>query len=393
MCRDILIAENDDCDTYLYGGLAPADDFAAKNAGCTLQAASAYFASLTNQNSPSVGPILKSLLVPPLVWLIDYLGFRFYFSLLLPVMKSPIVYGTTKSDPITNKDPFVHAALLSIGRVLNIAPSKLVLADRLNNSNSKHIELATSIDFDIRIGDDGKKHFLDFRNALPSEDTACISHLPIIGHTQTFRCFRAELLSIWKDHGGGPVNPNIARDCLEDLDEQEAKSVSTQVTRFLIKEIIPSFVKELIMHEAENPDKLHDISKLSRLSHRHGINIRHLGLVRSLLPNLGFGKAYKSLIFVELLSRVLKSIIRERWRSLIKNHSGIVRDIEVKLLITRILNDFISPPKFLDKISGLDISQPIFSKFWLDLQIMMNEKFGISSWCDQSSINIDLKIS
>ena len=56
MCRDLLIdSPNPELNPeprFLYGGRAPADDFAAKNAGCSLRAASAYAARLMG-NGPS----------------------------------------------------------------------------------------------------------------------------------------------------------------------------------------------------------------------------------------------------------------------------------------------------------------------------------------------------
>jgi Translation initiation factor eIF3 subunit 135 len=92
-----------------------------------------------------------------------------------------------------------------------------------------------------------------------------------------------------------------------DPDRREHSSEVYAATRHLFNEVIPSFARDLNKQEIRPVDHIELVSLL----HKRGINMRHLGIVRSGVnpPHL------RSFLLSEMCMRVCKNVFREHMRA------------------------------------------------------------------------------
>ena len=84
----------------------------------------------------------------------------------------------------------------------------------------------------------------------------------------------------------------------------------------------------------ESLDLSNQLSNLCEIIHREGINIRYLGLIRLHCKK----PTIKKYIFVEMISRIVKNILRSRMRLSMKSSNGIQRRTELHSIVIDMFN-------------------------------------------------------
>jgi F-box/leucine-rich repeat protein 2/20 len=129
-------------------------------------------------------------------------------------------------------------------------------------------------------------------------------------------------LHSWRNHLICTLRPELVQSSLEPVNPDSFSAWAGRNTREdhgalrdlfnrLKKNVIPGVAAFLQMHGEDNPD-LTGIF-LSKILHRHGINIRFLGLVGRQVQNPHMIRAIAS----EMVARFVKCDLRSRWRNLL----------------------------------------------------------------------------
>lgn len=260
----------------LYGD----DEFASKVAGNELRAL-VYFQKFAKK----VG--IRS----PLMCLIDFRGFRVLAMNLLPISSADgtFLHGSADGGNVVNFNPEVHEKM-------NILGKKMHLKSHLFQEK----EFCFPVDMEIHKGLDGNLYACDFARIFPPQDPKILGKLH---NSYLFRSFRPEFVMKY--------SKNLSSDAFCDwgyhnraLNDSEV----TEATLYLHQKTIPILAAEL---DAENmkPEELtlHDVTETF---HRHGVNLRYMGIVRNLLKS----PAKKLALYHIIIARTLKSFWRSHMR-------------------------------------------------------------------------------
>ena len=141
-----------------------------------------------------------------------------------------------------------------------------------------------------------------------------------------------------------PMNPDCLVPCPLSPDALTAFSNSdpsalernkevTRATERLIYEIVPLVAQNLSQLSPS------DISSLnfSIYLHSHGVNIRHMGLIRSLIPRSHITNPIRTALLLQLICRTLKNITRDYQRRWMKSEQS-TSEQGMYLLLIQILN-------------------------------------------------------
>ena len=258
------------------------DEFAAKAAGLERLGALEYLKTHTHK-----------LNVPPTA-IIDYAGHR-----ILAVAKIPTenvvfndegevrkitedqVYGTAKNGELfLNKHKTASNALKSASIRLNLAEHSCKgLRDIMANTTSASADI--QLFYSKR---DEEFYGRNFKHAFPPEHPEVTAvHLPRVPRDQSifWRRLRPEFCRKYEYEQLSPDALCLITQRVEDRDKQN-KAVEL-ATSYLLKELIPSFVKELTGRKYALPLSEGLGLDLTTELHSRGINMRHLGLMRSML--------------------------------------------------------------------------------------------------------------
>lgn len=258
------------------------DEWAAKAAGHDRRGASEYFKTHT-----------PKLNVPP-VATIDYAGFRVHAVAKLPTQNvifneegevrkitEDQVHGTIRNgDMFLNKHKTAHNALKSASLRLN-------LDEHCCRGLKDILAQSTCASADIKVYHskiDDEFYCREFSRAFPPEHPELTPHLDRSPRDQSifWRQLRPELC---RKYEGGKLSPDAL--CLiiqrsPDRDKQNA-GVS-EATNHLITTVIPALLADLAWRDFTSFPLSEGLGlDLTTELHSRGINIRHLGLLRSLL--------------------------------------------------------------------------------------------------------------
>lgn len=234
-----------------------------------------------------------------------------------------IRYVTMSSVPLIDLEPGVLYGTDDGGRTVYADPSfdrlMSAAADRLHLARHwvcNQQQLHSAGDVEGRKGKDGRYYVLDLSRTFPPESVRTCTHLPRLGTPEFYRMLRPEFLQIWKEKNqGAALNPDAYTHFSAGPDSRQLNRTVTDATRYLLDEVIVDFVDRFSDHVAEF-DYTHPCSQLL---HQHGINARHMGLIRSRLwfpPQLSFW-------LMEMLARSIKNVLRARLRTAAEHGSNI----------------------------------------------------------------------
>ncbi len=263
---------------------------AAKVAGHDLKGCSCYFqANVAN-------------LHVPLMSCIDFAGFRLVAMCELPISSSTLVVGTNDGGKtIAATDTFLLVQLKAAAKILN-----------LREHHVGRLLFTSAADLEGHFSHlDGRRYLLDFSRAMPPDPEAGRRG----GEERFVRLLRPELVQ----QAPEPLNPD-AFSGFHGTDrtatEEAADCRGIEAAAEMLKELCESVAKEVTQKAVEcgdNEDMLAALQdSLSRILHTRGVNVRMLGAVYARSNHLWA----RRVLAVEMASRVVKRVVRARWRKL-----------------------------------------------------------------------------
>lgn len=240
----------------------------------------------------------------PLCAILDYRGYRVLCTAVLPDMAEPKdlidVYGHAAelgdeeaSTAWEDQQKKLHQRLSRLGVAANIKPHVIRVDDVIE-------EVIMASDVQMFIGKDRKQYLMSVRRVLPPEPPT----YPMQGDSwHLWRTVRPELLM----SSPTPVNPDCFTNFCGRKNREDNKALRMMFNR-LKKNVIPGFAHFLDQHSEDDPTVE---SRLSIMMHRHGINMRFLGIVGRAVT----GTRVRRVIISEIVARVLKHDLRKRWRN------------------------------------------------------------------------------
>ena len=239
-----------------------------------------------------------------------------------------------------------------------------------NNNNNGQLnenmkEIYGPIDLEGHVGKDGKYYLVDFSRLFPPDIPQNFNNYS----SYLFQLLRPEIVKI---------NPfPLCSDSLSNFvqnNEEKAKYYHeiNQTFLFLLQKRIPNFVEILAR---KNPSLYQPVHLIQSI-HRCGINIRYIGKIRFLLLqfNSNYAREWANVILIEMISRTLKWILKERLRKTSEfNPFQIPIDIPFKQTIV----------KFMNEIFG---DNQISFEFWNQLEYSIQLKFNQEFFSEKGNV-------
>ncbi len=132
-------------------------------------------------------------------------------------------------------------------------------------------------------------YLLDFARTFPAESAASCEHMPAFGATHLYRLLRPEYLQQRKADGLPPLSADAFFGFAHDqhgrptAESRQHNRAVWQATEHRHKKCIMRVV-ELMRREHAMTQIAQRPSIVSEWLHAHGVNMRHLGLIRWLAP-------------------------------------------------------------------------------------------------------------
>ncbi|GMF18370.1 unnamed protein product [Phytophthora lilii] len=259
-----------------HGRFENSHEYAAKAGGHEVRNSAIYLRELSSYGNIRV----------PLQCTVDFQGFRVLCSSKIPIeviawtesgdiqrVSKQLVHGSdNRGKTVTFQNKELDEALASVASHLNLSRHS---ARGYQDLTSKTLNAAA----DMLGYLNGQKQLvvLHFARAMPPEDPDATPHLlqSTRGMSIIWRQLRPELVRTFQQ----PLSP----DALSSLtyrtpDWQEQALGVEDATKHLVKDIIPQFAVKLSQkHDYFDSPEFELVKEM----HRHGINIRHLGLLRA----------------------------------------------------------------------------------------------------------------
>jgi hypothetical protein len=255
------------------------DENASKFAGNEIRASTAY--TRTNVHGLCV----------PLQVVVDYYGFRMFCCAICPTentvfnaqgdikkVTEDMVFGTIdRGKKIKSTNRTLEQKLMSASKKLNLARHGVKGDDDMTQ---KFVPCAGDIKgFKCS---DGRLYIMNLRRGMPMEDPEATPHLPQSERGQSifYRVLRPELVQDYKVPLSADANCCISK---EATDWEEHCQNAKEAAQFMCKELIPQFAEELSQRPRVAEGNLPSVANLdiTEEMHRRGINMRHLGLLRT----------------------------------------------------------------------------------------------------------------
>lgn len=304
--------------------------------------------SLSDEKSDDVAEDMvgdKPLMRVPMQVMLDYKGFRMIAMPLLPISGSTLVYGSGDGGrSVLRSDESISTAMDLLGQELH-----------LQQHCVNGTQLYTAGDVEGHRGQDGRSYILDLARLLPPESPESTSHLLRDGRAVFYRLLRPKFLQYLQARSHEPVNP----DCFtgwntKEVRRAEHRNILTSATNLLVREVIPQFAAWLDKTLRSSSKAEIRVFHLSQEMHKRGINMRHLGLLRSLLQQ---GTQAEGMVLSEIVTRSLKNLLRAVFRGKVpvvdgvhigtnddesKNNVGRPKKVSIKGSIARLLTELCS---------------------------------------------------
>eukprot|EP00029_Vermamoeba_vermiformis_P005506 TRINITY_DN1931_c0_g1_i1.p1 TRINITY_DN1931_c0_g1~~TRINITY_DN1931_c0_g1_i1.p1 ORF type:complete len:1922 (+),score=411.10 TRINITY_DN1931_c0_g1_i1:83-5848(+) len=318
---------------WMYGGDSRNDEYAMKAAAHELKGLIGYYSC----NIPGLNF--------PLMAMIDYKGFRVIAMSILPINSKTIKYGS--SDAGTN----VHCDVPELNEKMDRAATILNLKKHVIGAREgSNIRLSSAGDLEGHLGLDGRFYLLDFARTLPPEGPDVDPKFRESRQVY-YKLLRQEFVRIWPTPLCSDAFTAWQKN---DPDKQQHDLEIMKATKYLLTRAIPEFAEKLdkllpndnasspsfVMNRAAFAAEFAKIHKQFDFSrdldpsksssgdsaqameinhtieemHRHGINIRHLGLLRTFSKS----KPVRKLLLLEMVARVIKDVLRSQMRNIMR---------------------------------------------------------------------------
>lgn len=324
---------------YMYGGPSKRDDLAMKAANVEMR----------NMQTVITG-IRGTKLLAPLMCVIDFQGYRMIASAILPIDNSTIVYGSSDAGYT------VHCSNSEVNEMVDILGDKLNLKKHLAGCKSSAKELVMPGDIEVHKGKDDNYYIIDVARLMPPESPNSEEAYEV-GSLESrkiyYQTLRPELVQGFCEKLSSDAYSGWSQ-C--DVDKEEHKEAVQRCTDFLKNDIIPSFSdalenfkletisilpetkEEWMSMDRNNLITLLSVADMSEAVHYYGINVRHLGLIRSHLKK----KNFRDFMLLQILSRVMKNILREDMRKIMKKSKGSPTDLPLRDLVLKTYYNILS---------------------------------------------------
>ncbi|GMI35290.1 hypothetical protein TrCOL_g2906 [Triparma columacea] len=227
--------------------------------------------------------------VVPFEATIDYSGFRVLAVAKLPISKTEFneagdirrvrteqVMGTSdRGLSVHNRNRYLDNKMAIFAKELNLARHFVKGENDMNAC-----ELYSSVDIRGFKGQGNQFYLLNFWRGMPSENPDFTPHLPSVsrGNSIFYRLLRPEFVRTNPSPLSSNANTRItedAKDWIKQLDDNEL------ATNRLINDVIPALAEELCKKELNESAEDGYGLDLAADFHRCGVNLRHMGLVRT----------------------------------------------------------------------------------------------------------------
>eukprot|EP01124_Arcella_intermedia_P030673 TRINITY_DN6768_c0_g1_i2.p1 TRINITY_DN6768_c0_g1~~TRINITY_DN6768_c0_g1_i2.p1 ORF type:complete len:1238 (+),score=331.84 TRINITY_DN6768_c0_g1_i2:64-3777(+) len=269
---------------WLYGKKSRNDEKAMKSAKSELKGASSLFRC-----------DLQGIRLP-LIAVIYYRGYCLVAESQLPVNSKSIVYGSEDGGKsICCSDTVVNGVMKSVGESLNL---------------SKHLvgnqEIYGPGDIEVHRGLDDQLYLLDFGRLFPPEPPTHENE------KQTNFVFHAFLRPTLVKKNSVPLcSDGLTAWCNGDPDAEKYSKDLQQVKDKILQQMVPQFSHYLEQNYADIAKS--EFKQIMFDLHRKGLNIRHLGYIRSHLNHIE--SKLSKYILTECIARALKHELKELIRN------------------------------------------------------------------------------
>jgi Clustered mitochondria/Translation initiation factor eIF3 subunit 135 len=335
---------NAESSTHMYGGQRERPEYASKAMAHELCGTINYYRAHEH-----------NVFVPMQV-MVDHLGFRLVAMPLLPLHK--LVYGSDDGGAtIHASDAKFNAIMERVATELHIGPCEYEVPNSPDT-----IKLFSAGDVEGHIGTDGRRYLLDLARSLPPESCSHTPHLLSESQSVFFRLLRPEFLKYLRTTNQcPPLHPDaLTRWGHKGPGGQQRDAVVNQATEILVKQVIPRFAQELAATETSHESDQVGGNNIAEAMHRNGINMRHIGLVRSHIPQHCL--SIRTKLLVEITQRALKAILRHA-----------LRESQARASSSFVTREHVVT--FLNRVTRADT--PDHSGFWCGtVTAMITERFG-----------------
>ena len=227
--------------------------------------------------------------VVPFEATIDYSGFRVLAVAKLPVEKiefndgdvKPIkrdeVLGTfDRGMKVINRNRYLDNLMSIFAKELNLARHFTK-----GESDPNACEIFSSVDIRGFKGAGNRFYLLNFWRGMPSENPEFTPHLPQQprGNSIFYRLLRPEFVKNHPTPLSANANTKVTEDTTDWIKQLDDNEIAT---KRLVEEVIPDLADELSEKELnDRPQDAYGIDVAADF-HRTGVNLRHMGLVRSM---------------------------------------------------------------------------------------------------------------
>eukprot|EP00698_Gefionella_okellyi_P019755 TRINITY_DN6103_c0_g1_i2.p1 TRINITY_DN6103_c0_g1~~TRINITY_DN6103_c0_g1_i2.p1 ORF type:complete len:942 (+),score=237.40 TRINITY_DN6103_c0_g1_i2:384-3209(+) len=225
----------------------------------------------------------------PLMSIVDYRGFRVTAIAQLPISAKTIVYGSANGGKTVHADiPAVNALMRMLGKKLNLSAHDIAMED------GGVVSITGPGDIEVHVGEDKRVYVLDTARLMPPQ-------VPEKSSDVWYKLFRHEFVRslsspLCSDAFTAWGRLDIRKHC---GDVRAAYNVYLTQTLPAATADIDYLIANASPHE-----------RLISNIHRFGINIRHLGRVRSHSEQ----PLTKRYLLLELCTRAMKNVLRQHMR-------------------------------------------------------------------------------
>lgn len=253
----------------------------------------------------------------PMMAVIDYRGFRLVAMSKLPINDTTLVYGSADGGKtVVASHPEACRLMEQAGKANNLIGH---LCGR-NKSALHEVYGPTDIEGHYDAEHD-RLYVLDFARVFPptAEDDVKKSFL--------YKVFRPEFVKKYPVPLSSDAFSPFSRFDPARLENDQNVMTATQQ---LLSVVIPRFARWLESHW-ENLKLDKDLTNLTEIIHREGINVRYLGLLRSHVQN----ETLRNLILIEMIARVIKNRLRDKLRRTMRNSvQTLIGDAFLEVVLT-----------------------------------------------------------
>jgi len=288
---------------FVYGGKTRNYEYAAKAAGHELKGAI------------NMHKYYNKGICVPMQALVDFHGYRLVAMPLLPLKGGKLIYGSKDTGKtIRHDDPRFNEFMKEIAADLHLAGHGVC-----DQTGRQHFIYAAG-DIEGHIGTDGRYYLIDLARSFPPESLWDTHHLHKPSQAVFFRMLRPEFLQ-WLKKNHRPNKPEesfppLSCDALTNWgqsadDSKEHNDRVREATNVLINKVVPEFAATFVQRP---PHQLREI-RVSEELHRHGINVRHMGLVRFMIRDTDESSlAAQQALLISMVGRTLKNLLRREMR-------------------------------------------------------------------------------